>query len=362
MNATRPILLSLCVLGVLAPSLGHAQELLPLDEATGHRLGLVFMRLAAPDAEGGTGLPARVVTSPQEQAAVVATHAGVLESWEVVPGASVAAGDLLGRLRSPDVLALQQDFLDARAEDTLKSAALQRDRQLFEDGVIAQSRLQLAEREAQAASSALQSAAAQLQGAGFDAAARAALAAAQTDLGFLRIVAPHAGQVAHLHAMPGTAVAAGAPLVAVTGTSLWVEAEIPARLASDLAVGQSLQVDGSSVPLQLRQRDQAIDPDTQTIGILAEFTAPAAVLPGQLVTLRLAAGSTGVLVPADAVVRTGDASVVYVRQPGGVEVRTLQLRVHGSDYLAESGVSAGEEVVVRGAALLKGIQLGLGGE
>ncbi len=86
------------------------------------------------------------------------------------------------------------------------------------------------------------------------------------------------------------------------------------------------------------------------------------MLPGQLVTLRLAAGSTGVLVPADAVVRTGDASIVYVRQPGGVEARTLQLRVHGSDYLAESGVSAGEEVVVRGAALLKGIQLGLGGE
>ena len=359
MNATRSILMSLALLGC---SLGQAQELLPLDDATEHRLGLVFMRLAAPSAEGGNGLPARVVSSPQEQAAVIATHAGVLESWSVVPGASVAAGALLGRLRSPAVLALQQAFLDARAEEALKSAALQRDRQLFDDGIIAQSRLQLTEREAQAAASALQSAAVQLQGAGFDTAARAALAATQEDLGYLRIIAPHAGQVVHLHALPGTAVDAGAALAAVTGSRLWVEAEIPARLAASLAVGQSLQVDGSNVALQLRQRDQAIDPATQTIGILAEFTAAADVLPGQLVTLRLNASSAGVLIPADAVVRSGDASTVYVRNAQGVEARTLQLRVHGSDYLADSGVSAGEEVVVRGAALLKGIQLGLGGE
>jgi membrane fusion protein, heavy metal efflux system len=175
-------------------------------------------------------------------------------------------------------------------------------------------------------------------------------------------VAPHAGAVAHLGVMPGTAVAAGERLVAITGNSLWVEAEIPARLAGSLAVGQSLQVDGSNVPLQLRQRDQAIDTDRQTIGILAEFTAPAEVLPGQLVTLRLPAGSSGVLVPADAVVRNGADTLVFVRHTDGVEARSLQLRVHGGDYITDDGVSVGEEVVVRGAALLKGIQLGLGGE
>lgn len=369
MNATRPFLLKPLLLSsmllscaLLGSSLGQAQQLLPLDAATGHRLGLVYMRLAAPDAMGGTGLPARVITSPQEQAAVVATHAGVLERWDVVPGTVVEPGTLLGRVRSPDVLTLQQDWLGARAEEVLRSAALQRDRQLFDDGVIAQSRLQITEREALAAIAALQATTAQLQSAGFDTAARAALASSQTDLGYLRIVAPHAGHVAHLGVLPGTAVAEGERLVSITGNSLWVEAEIPARLAGSLAVGQSLQVDGSTVTLQLRQRDQSIDTDMQTVGILAEFTAPADVLPGQLVTLRLPSGSSGVLVPADAVVRNGDATLVFVRHADGVEARTLQLRVYGGDYLTDGGVSAGEEVVVRGAALLKGIQLGLGGE
>ena len=364
MNAIRPLRLNHLLLSctLMGAAMAQAQELLPLDAATEHRLGLVFMRLVAPDAEGGAGLPARVISSPQQQAAVVATHGGLLERWDVVPGTLVEAGALLGRLRSPAVLTLQQEWLGARAEQVLRSEALQRDRQLFDDGVIARTRLQVAEREAQAAAAALQATTAQLQSAGFDAAALTALASTQADLGYLRILAPHAGTVAHLEALPGTAVATGERLVAITGSSLWVEAEIPARLAGSLAVGQSLQVDGSTVALQLRQRDQAIDTDRQTIGILAEFTAPADLLPGQLVTLRLPAGSGGVLVPADAVVRNGADTLVFVRHADGVEARTLQLRVHGGDYLTDGGVSAGEEVVVRGAALLKGIQLGLGGE
>lgn len=359
MNPCRHILFGALLLG--APLL-HAQELLPLDAATEHRLGLVFTRLAAPDAEGGSAVPARVVTSPLQQSVIVATQDGVLESWRVTPGASVAAGDLLGRVQSAAVLAMQQDWLAARAEDTLRSAALQRDRQLFDDGVIAASRVQVSEREASAAAAAVQAAAAQLRAAGFDAAALAALAESRSDLGFQRIVAAQAGQVLHLDVLPGTAVAAGTTLAAVGGDSLWVAADVPAAQAAALVVGQSLQIEGSAVPLQLRQRDQAVDMHTQTVGILAEFTAPAALLPGQLVTLRLPAGSAGVLVPADAVVRSGADSVVYVRHADGVEARTLQLRVHGGDYLAESGVAVGEEVVVRGAALLKGIQLGLGGE
>lgn len=359
MNTTRPLLLSLAL---LLPALGSAQELLPMDENAEHRLGLVFMRLTAPDANGGTGLPGRVVASPLQQGTVVATHAGVLDSWAVTPGTAVEAGALLGRVRSPDVLALQQAWLDARAEEALRSAALRRDRQLLEDGVIAASRLQVTEREAQAAQAALQASAAQLRAAGFDTDALAALAAERADLGFVRVLAPQAGTVAHLHVLPGDAIDAGQTLVAVTGDSLWVEAEIPARLAAELAVGQSLRVDGQSAILQLRQRDQAIDASSQTVGILAEFTEAASVLPGQLVTLRLPAGSEGVLVPADAVVRNGDVTLVYIRRSDGIEARPLQLRVHGSDYLATAGVAAGEEVVIRGAALLKGIQLGLGGE
>jgi hypothetical protein len=40
----------------------------------------------------------------------------------------------------------------------------------------------------------------------------------------------------------------------------------------------------------------------------------------------------------------------------------ITLQPLGADYLATTGVAAGEQVVVRGASVLKGITLGLGGE
>jgi cobalt-zinc-cadmium efflux system membrane fusion protein len=354
-------------LTVLALALGfsaasQAQQQLPLNSATEHRLGLVFTRLDAPDQHAGAVVPAQVTSSPLQQSAIVALHGGVLESWAVAPGAAVAAGDLLGLVRSPAVLALQQAWRDARAVDAQAATALQRDQRLFADGVIAESRLLQTQRERQAAQASLDAATAQLATVGFGAAERDALLQSSAQLGFYRITARHAGRVAHLQVLPGEAVSEGAALVELTSDSLWVSAEIPARLAVTLAEGQQLGVERSGASLTLRQRDQGIDSATQTVGILAEFDAPADFLPGQLVNLVLPSIASGVLVPADAVVRNGEQTSVYVRSAGGVESRVLQLQVLGSDYLATSGIAAGEEVVIRGAALLKGIELGLGGE
>jgi len=66
------------------------------------------------------------------------------------------------------------------------------------------------------------------------------------------------------------------------------------------------------------------------------------------------------LIPAAAVVHEGVESLVYVRNPNGVEVRALSLIPMGDAYLAISGIRAGEQILVKGAALVKGIQLGLG--
>jgi len=340
----------------------QAQELLPLDAGTEHRLGLVFTRLAAPDQQAGAVVPAQVISSPLQQSSVVALYGGVLESWVVQPGYPVAAGEVLGLLRSPQVLELQQNWLEAHAAEQLASAALQRDQRLLADGVIAASREQQTRREQQAASSRLQALGAQLQQAGFAQSDLTALTRPGAQLGLYRIVAREAGLVAHLQLLPGAAVNSGDALLSISSDSVWISAEVPARLATVLAEGQALRVEREAAALILRQRDQSVDAATQTIGILAEFIEPVSLLPGQLVSLVLPATAQGVLVPADAVVRNGSLTSVYVRSAGGVESRVLQLQVLGSDYLATSGVSAGEEVVIRGAALLKGIQLGLGGE
>ena len=94
---------------------------------------------------------------------------------------------------------------------------------------------------------------------------------------------------------------------------------------------------------------------------LAEFDAAASFMTGQILTVNLPSSRQGILIPDRAVVHTGQDTTVYVRTAAGVEARNLNLRSLGADYLAESGIREGEQIAIQGTAVLKGIQLGLGG-
>jgi hypothetical protein len=66
------------------------------------------------------------------------------------------------------------------------------------------------------------------------------------------------------------------------------------------------------------------------------------------------------LVPGDAVVHSGDNTVVFVRTVDGVEARVLDLEPAGSNYVAGPQLRVGDQLVIQGASVLKGVQLGLG--
>lgn len=340
----------------------QAQERIPLDNATINRLGLVFAELALPDAGDGARFPGRVSGSPLEASELHAVHGGTLEMWHVQPGAAVERGTVIASLRSPDALALQQQYVAAETAARQSAFELGRDRSLFEQGVIAEQRLRETERREREAAFNLQAAESALAQTGFDPAELAALREQGTALGLYRIRAPFAGIVAHLDHVAGDAVAAGEAVAALTGERLWLLAELPATLATRVATGQTLRLADGGAELVVRMKEGAIDTRTQTVGIQAEFSDTVNLLPGQVVTLVLPPLGDGVVVPADAVVRSGNETLVYVRTQDGVEARPVALQPLGANYLAADGLAAGDEVVVRGASLLKGISLGLGGE
>jgi len=350
------VFLSLCL---AAPLL--AQLDIPLDTAAINRLGLVFTAVTRADPSSGTRLPATVIAAPDALSELRAVHGGVLESWQVQAGEQVAAGAVLAVLQSPAVLELQQQWMAARAADQQAQFALGRDQDLFSQGIIARQRLEESARVAQTASFSQQALAAALAQAGHDSAALEALQGG-TGLGRYTIRAPFAGVVTTLPHRTGDMIEPGEAVVSVSGEALWASAELPARLAGRVQSGQGLMLAGSGLTLQVRQIEQAFEESTQTAELLASFDMPVALRPGQVVTLVLPPQAEGVLVPSAAVVHNSGDTVVYVRTADGVQARTLVLQPNGTDYLATAGLAAGEEVVVRGAALLKGITLGLGGE
>lgn len=354
-----------------------AQEQIPLDAATINRLGLVFATLAAPDAADGARFPARVVGSPLEASELHAVHGGTLETWHVQPGAAVEPGAVIASLRSPAALALQQQYVAAEAARRQAAFELTRDRNLFEQGVVAEQRLRETERREREAAFNLQAAETALAQTGFAPAELAALREQGVALGLYRIKAPFAGTIAHLDHVAGDMVLEGEAVAAVTGARLWIQAELPATLALRVQAGQTLRLADGGAELVVRMKEGAIDAQTQTVGVHAEFTEAVDLLPGQVVTLVLPSLQDGVVVPADAVVRSGADMLVYVRSANGVEARAVALQPLGANYFyapaqagaaagafapAQGGLAAGDEVVVRGASLLKGIALGLGGE
>lgn len=348
-------------LALLAAPL-HAQQKIPLDTATINRLGVVFAPVATPENSNGQRFAATVIASPLAASDLFALHGGILEGWQVQSGQQVKAGQLLGSLRSPEMAALQQQWGEAEAQATLSSKALERDRQLEQQGIISRQRLQQTEREAQAAQFQLKSLTAQLEQGGYGESERKALGTSSNAAGRYLIKAPAAGTVTHLRHVTGDQLSAGETLLSIASEQLWITAEVPARIANRLSAGQSLNAAEHNAGLTLRQLDKAVDPATQTVGLLAEFTGKTGLLPGQVISITVPADAAGALVPAEAVVRIGNDRVVFVRNKDGVETRTLQLQSAGTDYLAREGIKSGEQVVVRGAALIKGIMLGLGGE
>ena len=349
-------------LGVILSMGMNAQEHISLSNDEIAKFGIAFSPVQAMDGNTGMRVPAIVINSPLSASKLTARFEGVLDGWNVAPGESVEANQVLGVINSQEVLAIQQEW--TIADGGMKEAEfnLGKDEMLLEEGVISQQRLVQTRRDFQQARINAQAARQKLQMAGFTDGQMQSLLDSGEGLGLYYLRSPIAGIISHLAHNAGAYVSDNEELVSFSSGNLWLRAQLPARLGQQYKSGQQVKLADSNHTLTLRQQDFVADENSQMIDVYAEFDRAIARLPGQVVSLMLTPQEGGVLVPADAVVHSGDLTQVFIRNPDGVEVRTLSLIPAGNAYLAQSGISPGDEVVTRGTAQLKGIQLGLGGE
>ena len=176
------------------------------------------------------------------------------------------------------------------------------------------------------------------------------------------ITAPADGIVAELNVREGVAVTPGMTLFRIAGLGkVWAVAEIPEAQAVRLARGQKvkamLQADATQA------FDGTLDEilpevNTATRTLKARFEVDnrsAKLVPGMLLRLRVTgASSSRLVVPAEAVIRTGKRAVVIVRQTNGAfEPREVSLGADmGEDIEVVSGLSDGEQVVASGQFLI----------
>ncbi|MEJ1165365.1 efflux RND transporter periplasmic adaptor subunit [Variovorax sp. CCNWLW186] len=176
------------------------------------------------------------------------------------------------------------------------------------------------------------------------------------------LTAPVDGVVAELGVREGVAVTPGMTLFRIAGLQkVWAVAEIPEAQAVRLGRGQKaravLQADASeSFDGALDEILPEINTATRTLKARFEVDNRAGKLtPGMLLRLQVAGpAASRLVVPSEAVIRTGKRAVVIVRRADGAfEPRDVSLGADaGDDTEVVSGLAEGEQVVASGQFLI----------
>jgi membrane fusion protein, multidrug efflux system len=321
---------------------------------------VTVVTLAPQDVEVPFSVPGRLQGSREVE--VRSRVKGILQAWAYDEGEPVREGQLLFRIDPAPYVA---DVDRAKGVVGEAEAALARaERDVARLTPLAE-REAVSRRELDDAISARDQARASLES------ARAGLRSAQLELGYTKVVAPVSGVSGRALKSQGSLVDDGDDSLL---TSIWridpiwalftlSDREFARGQAELTRAGKTLSdveaelvlADGSVHPQRgkLNFTGTQIDASTGSVELRAEFpNSDAKLLPGLFVrvVLKGIVRNGALVVPQRAVQQGPQGRFVYVVGEGDkVEVRPVELEEwSGSDWIVESGLSAGERVVVEG--------------
>ncbi|MEO8165962.1 MAG: efflux RND transporter periplasmic adaptor subunit, partial [Betaproteobacteria bacterium] len=179
----------------------------------------------------------------------------------------------------------------------------------------------------------------------------------------LVIRAPIDGVVTELDAREGMTIMSGAALFRINGLStVWINAEVPENIAALVRPGNAVEVRTAALPgTTFKGRVSAILPEvaaaTRTLKVRIEVANPGGrLVPGMFATINFApsAKQKALLVPTEAVIQTGERTVVMVAQGEGrftsIDVE-VGVQADGQTEIRK-GLEAGQKVVVSGQFLI----------
>ncbi len=270
-------------------------------------------------------------------------------------GDVVAAGDALAELASGDVGERRAHLAEAEAHVRTLEARLARRQALTGEQLGTQSDVEDAERE-------LATARAELDR------SRAGLTAANARGGSrtsLLVRSPIAGTVLEHHAFPGESAAEDDALFEIADLAhLWLLAHVSEADATHLHEGDVARVSfpsGSTAPIELPIALVAprVDERTLSVEVRMDLENPGSLRPGMIATVIFTPPSEGatLVVPSGAVQHTAIGWCVFVPQSETeMEVRPVARgRDLGGEVEILDGLSAGDQVVLRGAFVLRAL-------
>jgi cobalt-zinc-cadmium efflux system membrane fusion protein len=297
-------------------------------------------------------LPAVVEADPARTAAVLSPLAGRVTDIKVALGDRVRKGQVLAVIDSPDLAQALDD--DEKAADTLELADKTLKRQVQQAAIGAAAARDLDQARSDRA---------QAQAEYTRTQARLAVIDAKTEGGpksrLLAIKAPIGGSVTAVTIAPGNMINDPTqPLMTVSDLgTVWVTALVAEKDVGAVARDQEAEVALVAYPDRPLHGKvlfvgDVIEPDTRRDKLrIADY----ALKPNMFATETLLAPKRDLVVlPTSALLMNNDRTTIFVATaPWTFERRAVQPRLEEGDTVAiESGVRAGEQVVVKGGILL----------
>jgi cobalt-zinc-cadmium efflux system membrane fusion protein len=301
-------------------------------------------------------LPAVVESDPSRTAAVLPPLGGRVLEIKVTLGDRVHKGQVLAVIDSPDLGQAYED--NAKAADSLQLTQknLTRQQEQFKLGTASSRDLDQARSDNTQAAAEFARTQARLKILGVT-------ASGESHSTLLSVVAPVSGSITTLTVATGNMINDPTqPIMTVADLStVWVTALVPEKDVAVVAKGQDADVSLTAYPGKVLHGkvlfvSDVIDSDSRRDKLRIAFSnADISLKPNMFATVTLMGPrQTRVVLPTSALLVNNDRTTVFVATaPWTFERRTITTQLEeGPTVALDSGVKAGEQVVVKGGILL----------
>ncbi len=334
------------------------------------RLGPVESRALAAE----TSTTGQVGFDPTRVAHVSPRISGRVHRVDVQLGQNVVAGQRLVEIDSIELGQAKADFLQAKAKEELARTNFERMESLVADGIASQQKVLEAEMELKEASAALYTAEESLYLYGLDETKVRELSYGRREAPIYGLRAPFAGTVVEHHVTLGELVTPERNLFTIADLDrVWIWIDVAQRDLERVHVGDRAETRVDAFPDQIFEGEISylsaqVDPDTRTVRARVDAeNADGKLRPGMFVEVDLIdphqsddgpSPDQSLAVPADAVIRDGQRSFVFVAVDKlRFERREVRVGRSAGGFVEVSSIDGslapGDQVVVEGAFLLK---------
>ncbi len=368
------LIVFLCGLALCASPLRAEVPVIRLSPSQIKQSGVVVGEVQSQQETLSANILQGTVRLAMQDARVISTPvAGVVRELRIGHLQEAQANQVLAVIDSRQLLEQQRDYLQVSTQAKLAALKAKRDEQLFDLGIIAEVRLQES-RAALTMAQALQQERRQtLQLSGMGHADLDRLEKSERLSPLIQLRAPAHGFMSEVSVSPGQSLEAGAVvarMASATGAgtgALWVEFQLAQSQASQIQVGDWLNIAGCATPARVSSISPLLNSVNQSLLLRAELAAArGCVRPNQFVEAQLKTPPTkgaAMYVPAQALCQRQGENYVFVRTPDGFRPQAVRLAEGtGTTRRVLSGVRLGDPIAVEGIAVLKGAWLGMGAE